>query len=416
VPILAPFRALRPDADYAQQVAAPPYDVMSTEEARAMARDRPWSFLHVSRPEIDLPDGADPHGDEAYAQAGAAMRRMLDAGVLRREVEPALYVYRITLGDHVQTGIAGGASVSAYATGAIRKHELTRTAKEDDRVRQIEAVGAHTGPVMLAHRPDGAIDDAAAGAADARRPDFQATTPDGAVHEIWAIAGGEAFETLAEAFEATEALYIADGHHRAAAAARIAEHRRRTDPEFHPEAPYMRFLAVSFPEDQMRILDYNRVVRDLGGREPPAFLAAVGERFQVTPSDGPARPARSHEFGLYLDGRWYRLRPKEPIAPDATPVARLDVSVLTERVLAPILGIEDPRTDPRIDFVGGARGLDWLATLVDRGGMAAAFSLYPTAMSDLLAVADAGQIMPPKSTWFEPKLADGLLSLSLTTS
>ena len=405
-PLVRPFTALRPAAGRAAEVAAPPYDVPTTAEARAEAADRPWSFLHVSRPEIDLGDGVDPHGPEAYTAAAVAMHRLLDVGVLVRDPAPAFHVYRLTTADHEQTGIAAAAAVAAYESGRIRRHEFTRPDKEIDRARHIEAVGAHTGPVLTAHRPDPVI----AGIVHqvtGTQPDADVTRPDGVRHRVWSVSDAAACRAIGAAFEAMPTVYIADGHHRSAAAVRVAQARRAAG------AGDERFLIVSFPANEVRILDYNRVVRDLNGMSPAAFLQALERAFAIEASATPVRPTARAMFGMYLDGRWYRLGLRQPPGATAPPLDRLDVAILSRTVLDPLLGVGDPRTDPRIDFVGGARGLDGLAARVAPGAGAVAFSLFPTSMDDLIAVADAGQVMPPKSTWFEPKLADGLLSLPL---
>ena len=403
VPLLRPFTALRPLPEFAPEVAARPYDVVSFSEAKAAATGRPWSFLHVSRAEIDLPDGTDPHDPEVYGQAAAALTAMTAAGVLIRETTPCYYVYRMTAGDHVQTGVAAAGSVAAYRENRIRRHEHTRPDKELDRTRQIEAVGAHTGPVLTVHAPDAELARLFATVAAGEEPIADAVTDEGTRHQVWRIADPAAVAAIGRRFAAMPAIWIADGHHRSAAAARVAAARGNAD---------ARFLLVSFPTDAVRILDYNRVVRDLAGHDEAAFRAAVAERFAVTPAAAAFRPERPGVFGMRLPGGWYRLEVREPPAADASPVERLDVSLLSDRLLAPILGITDPRTDPRIDFVGGGRGL---AALDERvaNGWAVAFALHPTRLADLIAVADAGLVMPPKSTWFEPKLADGLLSLPL---
>jgi uncharacterized protein (DUF1015 family) len=396
-PLLAPFAAILPDPRRVAEVIAPPYDVLSTEEARAAAKGKPWSFLHVSKPEIDFPPGTNATAPEVYARAGETMCRMLAEGVLRRAARPAFYAYRLIREGRSQTGIVAAGSVAAYRENRIRRHELTRPDKEDDRVRQIEAVGAHTGPVFCVHRKNGAVA-RVLGRVIGAAPTLDATAADGVRHTLWIIDGVEDLAGLTQAFDGTAAIYIADGHHRAAAGARV----KAAD----------RLLVVSFPDDEVRILDYNRVVRDLKGLSPDAFLAKVAERFTVTTCPDPAKPDRRGVFGMYLAGRWHRMEPREP-ASGAKPSNRLDVSLLADRLLAPMLGIADPRTDTRIDFVGGARGLAELARRVDSGEMAVAFALYPTSLADLMAVADAGEIMPPKSTWFEPKLADGMVCLPL---
>ncbi len=394
--LIAPFRAIVPDPAHAAAVAAPPYDVVSRAEARARAAGNRLSFLRVSRPEIDLPDGTGGDDPAAYARAAENMAQLRDRGVLRLTDRAALYVYRAEAGGHRQTGIAGAASVAAYREGRIRRHELTRPRQVADRARQIAAVGAHTGPVMLSHRDDAAL--AAAAAAVAAAPPTLEAAVDGVMHSVW-IADGEPGAALADAVGRIETLYIADGHHRSAAAAELDGAGR--------------FLGISFPAGEMRILDYNRVVRDLGGRTVEDFFDALRAGFAVDPSSEPVRPEQPHRFGLYVAGRWYGLRLRAAPEDDGDPTAALDAEILSRTVLAPILGIEDPRNDPRIDFVGGSRGLDGLAARVDSGEMAAAFALCPTTLRQIFAVSDAGRVMPPKSTWFDPKLADGLLSLPL---
>ena len=399
--LISPFAGLRPVDARAADVVAPPYDVLSSAEARVRAAGRPWSFLHISRPEIDLPEGTDPYAPEVYARAASNLRQMLDAGVLARDAEPCYYVYRLVMGDHTQTGLVAVASVAAYDSNRIRKHEFTRPAKEDDRVRQIEALHAQTGPVLLACKSDPAVD-AMLDAVAAAKPDVELTADDGIGHSLWVVRDVDMIERITAAFDAMEALYIADGHHRSAAASRVAASHAGN-------AAAAGFLAVIFPHRQMQILDYNRVVRDLAGMSTETFLARVVENFQVAPAAAAVHPDRPGTFGMYLDGQWYRLEIQPGRIPD-DPVGRLDVSLLADNLLAPVLGIEDPRRDTRIDFVGGIRGLAELERRVDSGEMSVAFSLHPTRMEDLMAVADAGEVMPPKSTWFEPKLADGLVS------
>jgi len=407
VPLFRPFRGLRPAPGQAAAVAAPPYDVLSSDEARILAAGQPHSFLHISKAEIDLPVGTDPHDPAVYAKARENLDALIAEGVLIRDAAPRYYVYRLEMGDHVQTGIVGGGSVAAYDANRIRRHEFTRPDKEDDRVRQIEACDAQTGPVLLAHPEHPAIAEAIA-ATVAGEPASRAVAADGIVHTLWVIADPVRVAALTAAFDSLPAVYIADGHHRSAAASRVAAARRGD-----PEALHESFLVVSFPIHEMKIFDYNRVVRDLNGLTVEGFLAAIGAAFTVTASDAPARPQGPGRFGLYVAGRWHHLTPIDPLPPASEPVARLDVSVLSDRLLGPVLGIHDLRKDQRIDFVGGKRGLAELERRVDSGEMAAAFALFPTGMKDLIAVADAGAVMPPKSTWFEPKLADGLISYPL---
>lgn len=407
--LIRPFTGLRPLPEQAAAVIAPPYDVVNAVEAQARAAGRPWSFLHISRAEIDLPEGTDPHAPEVYAKAAQNLERMVAEGILHRDTQPRFCAYRLTRGAQVQTGLVAVASVAAYESGRIRRHEFTRPDKEDDRVRQIEALHTQTGPVLLTYRQDAAVAELLATVA-AGAPEFEVSADDGVVHTLWVIRDPGVTAALSSAFEAMQSLYIADGHHRSAAAARVAANRKAANPAHTGEESYNYFLAVLFPHDQMNILDYNRVVRDLNGMRPETFLDSLAAEFRVEPEPEPVRPSARGEFGLYLAARWYRLTLDPACIPAADPVGRLDVSLLTDRVLEPLLGIVDLRRDPRIDFVGGSRGLEGLMARVDSGEMAAAFSLYPTSMEDLMAVADSGRVMPPKSTWFEPKLADGLVS------
>lgn len=412
LPLLRPFAGVRPAPEQAAAVAAPPYDVLNTEEARVLAADKPWSFLHISKPEIDLPAGTDPYAPEVYAQGAAAWRQMLAEGVLRRDASPCFYIYRLTMGDHVQTGIVGAGSVAAYNANRIRRHEFTRPDKEDDRVRQITAVNAQTGPVLLAHHPHPVLA-AAVTAATASPPDYAFTAHDGIGHALWTLSDPETLAAMTAAFDSMPALYIADGHHRSAAASRVAATRAAAAASPDETAVYNSFLVVTFPIDEMKILDYNRVVRDLNGLTVEGFLAGLESEFTVEAVAQQARPRTAREFGMYLKGQWYRLGLRSMLPPASEPVARLDVSLLSDRLLGPVLGIHDLRKDSRIDFVGGKRGLDELEKRVDSGEMAVAFAMFPTRMEDLVAVADANAVMPPKSTWFEPKLADGLVSYPL---
>ncbi|OJZ19082.1 MAG: hypothetical protein BGP21_13490 [Thiobacillus sp. 65-29] len=405
--LIQPFAALRPAPGRADDVVAPPYDVLSTAEARERAQGRPWSFLHISKPEIDLPAGTDPYAPEVYAKAAENLRAMVDAGVLTRDPALCYYAYRIVMGTHSQTGLVAAASVADYDTNRIRKHEFTRPDKEDDRVRQIDALDAQTGPVLLAY-PNAPEVDAILATAAAGTPDSDATL-DGVRHTLWVIRDTAVQARLTAAFDAMPALYIADGHHRSASASRIAAARRAANPAHTGGEPYNFFLSVIFPAHEMRIMDYNRVITDLNGLSTQDFLARLGDAFGVEPVTAAVKPDRPGTFGLYLGGRWYRLTIRPERIP-ADPVGRLDVSLLQNNLIAPILGIDDPRRDKRIDFVGGIRGLAELEKRVDSGEMALALALHPTRMQDLMAVADANEVMPPKSTWFEPKLADGLAS------
>ena len=402
MPLIQPFRGLRPAPGLAGDVAAPPYDVLSSAEARARATGKPLNFLHVSKAEIDLPVDTDPHSAAVYAKSAENFTRLIAEGILIRDAAPCYYAYRLTMGAHVQTGMVAAASVADYDSNRIRKHEFTRPDKEDDRVRQIEALSAQTGPVLLAYPDSAQADKLITGAAD-QDPVADASF-DGVRHTVWRIDDAATIAGLTSVFDTMPNLYIADGHHRSAAASRVAARRRGL------AASADHFLAVVFPAHQMRILDYNRVVRDLNGLSADAFLARVSERFAFTPAPDRVHPDRPGVVGMYLAGYWYRLEIDPSLVPADDPVRRLDVSLLSDQLLEPILGIGDLRRDKRIDFVGGIRGLGELERRVDGGEMAVAFALHATQMGDLMAVADSGQVMPPKSTWFEPKLADGLVS------
>jgi uncharacterized protein (DUF1015 family) len=393
---LQPFRALRPKPADAARIAAVPYDVVSTDEARALADGNPLSFLRVSRPELELPNGADPYAAGVYQRARDNFTT-LRAKALVLEDEPSVYFYRLRMDRHTQTGLAACFSIDEYDRDVIKKHERTRRDKEDDRTRHMVALGAQTGPVFLTYRANADVDRIATAAMTTARL-FDFTAPDGVQHTLWRAAGADR-DRLVSAFRAIPSLYIADGHHRAASAVRA-----RTELPGSNEAKTM--LAVAFPHDQVRILPYNRTVKDLGGLTAVEFLKAIRDRFEM--EVGAAVPARRGDIAMYFQGGWHTVRPHVP--PDASnPIASLDVSVLQECLLAPVLKIADVRTDKRIDFVGGVRGTAELERLVDSGKAAIAFSLYPVSVSDLMDVSDAGEIMPPKSTWFEPKLRDGLL-------
>lgn len=403
MPLIRPFAGLRPVPEHAEDVVAPPYDVLNSAEARERAAGKPMSFLHISKAEIDLPEGTDPYDPAVYAKAAENLKTLVTNGVLMRDPGPRYYVYRLTMGDHVQTGLVAAASVKDYDSNRIRKHEFTRPAKEDDRVRQIEALRAQTGPVLLAYKSDTEID-AILEQVTKSAPVYDLQADDGIGHSFWVVDDESAIEKLSAGFDAMPAIYIADGHHRSASASRVAKAIGGSDEQM---SHY--FLSVIFPHNQMKIFDYNRVVTDLNGLSPDEFLNKIAERFACRKENAPVKPSKATEFGMYLAGDWYRLNIQSNLIPD-DPVASLDVALLADNLLEPVLGVVDPRTDPRIDFVGGIRGLAGLEKRVDSGEMAVAFSLYPTSMEALMAVADANEVMPPKSTWFEPKLADGLVS------
>ena len=394
---IAPFHALRPTPASAPRVAAVPYDVVNTQEAHALANGNPLSFLHVSRAEIDLPPNTDPHSDSVYRKAVENFAALKTQAPLVDEEAPSLYVYRLQMGRHIQTGIAG--------TFSIDEHEHTRRDKEDDRTRHMVELRAQTGPVFLTYRAASGVDRIVAHASG-QQPLFDFTAPDGVQHTIWRADGADV-KNLVAAFDAIPLLYIADGHHRTASAVRYAQACRARNPRPTGNEPYESFMAVVFPHNQLKILDYNRLIKDLNGLTPEQFLAKVAEKFEVSPN-GSRQPTLPASFGMYLEGKWYTLQASPGSYPADDPIKRLDVSILQDNLLSPVLGIRDPRTDTRIDFVGGIRGMDELERRV-REGFAVAFSMYPTSLDQLIAVADAGQVMPPKSTWFEPKLRSGLL-------
>lgn len=410
--LVHPFAALRPVPDLAQEVVAPPYDVVNTEEALALAEDKPWSFLHISKPEIDLPLGTDVYSDAVYAKAQENINRMIDEGILKRDTDDYYYIYRVKMGSHIQTGIVGAGSVEAYEANLIRRHEFTRPDKETDRVRQIDAVNAQTGPVFTTHKPDALLEEViqatVKGAAD-----YHVIGEGNVEHTLWVVTEPADIKKITEGFDNLGVIYIADGHHRSAAASRVAAARREAKANPTGKEPFNTFLIVSFPEAEVQILDYNRVVKDLNGLSEADFLEKVSAAFEIEEKSEAAKPDARNHFGMYLGGKWYGLALKQPAPTEGSPVDQLDIALLTARLLEPVLAIGDPRVDPRIDFVGGIRGMAELEKRVDSGDWAVAIALFPTSMADLMAVADAEEVMPPKSTWFEPKLADGMVSLVL---
>jgi uncharacterized protein (DUF1015 family) len=410
---IKPFAALRPLPEVAPQICEPPYDVVSAEEARAVAAGNHMSFFHVSRPEVDLPPETDPHSPQVYEKGRQNFQTVIKLGAMEQDAQPCLYLYRQSLGNFSQTGLVGVASCEEYLRGVIKKHELTRMDKEDDRVRHIDALNAQTGPVFLVHR-NGALLDEFIAEKTGRNPDIDFTATDGVRHTSWTISEHGNIEFIQRAFSSVQQLYIADGHHRTAAAARVFKQRNGAG-----ESGY--FLAVIFPHDRVQILPYNRVLKDLKGWTPEQILQIFDTAFAFKRDVSPS-PTAPHEISFYMRGKWYTLvfrekfqnlekqkkwdekSPKEK----KDPLEKLDVTLLQEHILKPVFGIDDPRTSGRIRFVGGNRGTAELEKLVNSGEYACAFSLYPTDMNDLIAVADAGKIMPPKSTWFDPKLRDGM--------
>jgi uncharacterized protein (DUF1015 family) len=407
VATVKPFRALRPLPERAAEVAAVPYDVVNTEEALHLASDNPLSFLRVSRPEIELPDGTDTYADEVYARAGSNFQRLIEQAPLTTEDEPNFYLYRLQMGERTQTGLVACCSVSEYDYDIIRKHERTRKDKEDDRTRHMLTLRAQTGPVFMTYRGQPAINELT-DAVTQTAPLFDFTAPDGIAHTIWRVPVDQN-AAFAEAFKAVPHLYIADGHHRAKSASRAREELQAANPNHTGAEEYNFFQCVLFPADQLQILAYNRVVKDLNNYTLEEFLREVERQFEIKP-DVPATPKHAGRFSMYVAGRWYGLQLKHEITRPLEVIDQLDVSILQNHLIAPVLAIQDLRTDKRIDFIGGIRGTAELERLVDSGKAAVAFSLFPPTLDDLMNVSDANEIMPPKSTWFEPKLRDGLLS------
>ena len=406
--IFKPFKAFRPQGSLAQTVASKPYDVLNSAEAKKEAEGNAHSFLRVIKPEIELPEGTNPYSEEVYENGRENFLKLCRDGVLSQDSTPSYYLYRLTMNGRSQTGLVGCCGYQEYYEGRIKKHELTRTVKENDRVRHVECLNANAEPVFFSYRGVASInefvDHALTGV-----PVYDFVAEDGVRHELWAISESGDITLLEQAFLSVPDLYVADGHHRTAAAARVGQKRKDSNPEHQGDEEYNFFMAVLFPDDQLEIFDYNRVVKDLNGLSPDDFVAALSDDFDVQPAGKTCpRPAALREFSLYLDGSWYELRAKTSPASSGSPIGDLDVTVLSEKVLGPLLSITDLRNDNRIDFVGGIRGLEELERLVDSGEMAAAFALYPVSMEQLLNIADAGEIMPPKTTWFEPKLRSGL--------
>lgn len=404
---VVPFRALRPAKPFVHQVAAPPYDVLNVAEARQRTRDNPFSFLHVEKSEIDIPDADGVEDRRIYERAKENLEGMIRQGILVQEESAVFGLYRQRMGGRVQTGIVACTDIAEYESGRILRHEFTREDKEKERTLHIDTAGAQTGPVFLVYCGCREIDRLTARVAE-RPPEYDFTADDGVRHTVWIICDPQQIREVADAFTAVEALYIADGHHRAAAAANVAHLRSSRNPVDRGKGEHHLLLAVLFPHDQPRIMDYNRAVRDLNGLNEAEFLKRVGDHFRIEGDYGGKAPGRPHEFGMYLKGGWRRLTARVEILREEDPVAGLDVSLLQENLLAPILGIRDQRTDMRIEFIGGIRGMAELERLVDQAGFAVAFSLYPPTVAQMMAVADQGKVMPPKSTWFEPKLLSGL--------
>ncbi len=409
--IIKPFEAVRPKPEYAVEVSALPYDVMNTQEARKMAEGNPKSFLHVSRAEIDFPEGVDEHSQAVYDKARDNFYGMIDQGVLFQDAYPFLYIYEQTMDGRKQIGLVACSSVEDYFTDVIKKHEFTRPEKEKDRIRHMETLMAHVGPIFLTYPKNVSVDEIVDDVIAKNDPVYNVLSNDGIHHRAWVIRDRVQIEELVEIFKTQiPYTYIADGHHRTASAAKVGKKMREQNPDHDGTEDYNFFLSVLFPDDQLQIMDYNRVVKGLNGWSEQDFLIKVKEKFEVSsPKSEIRNPKSIHEFEMYLAGNWYTLTAKPEIV-KADPIGILDVTILQENVLQPLLGINDPRTDKRIDFVGGIRGLKELQRRVDSGEMAVAFALYPVSLKQLMDIADSGNVMPPKSTWFEPKLRDGLFS------
>lgn len=406
--MLRKFRAFRPKEGFEKEVASPPYDVLNSEEARRMAEGNPYSFLHVVKPEIDLPPGTDLYSPEVYQKAKENMEKFIKEGILIEEDSPRLYIYRQVMQGREQYGIVGCVSAEEYAKDLIKKHELTRKAKEEDRVKHIEATNAQAGPVFLTYKAQESIDKLVAEEV-AKNPLYDFTADDGVKHTVW-IVDDEAAEQIIGEFKKIDCLYVADGHHRSASGTIVAKRRKTANPNHTGEEEYNFFLAVLFPHNQLKIMDYNRVVKDLNGHSTKEMFSFLEDVFTVEEIGvSPYKPQKKGEVGMYFEGKWYRLTFKPELVDLSDPVNSLDTALLQNLLLRPFFGIDDPRTSSRIDFVGGIRGLEELKKLVDSGKFQVAFALYPTSVEELMRIADAGQVMPPKSTWFEPKLRSGLL-------
>ena len=409
--VIRKFKAIRPTSEMAEAVAALPYDVVNSEEAREMTKDKPYSFLHVDKAEIDLPVGTDIYSPQVYAKAKENLDKLVSDGILVQDNKPMLYVYELTMDGRSQTGLVACTSIDEYLNGIIKKHELTREDKEQDRIRHVDICNANTGPIFLAYRT---VDEISAIIENVKKnaPVYDFTAEDGIKHRAWVIDNDETANKLIKLFKAVPNLYIADGHHRNASAAKVGLKRRAEHPDYTGDEEFNYYLAVIFPSDQLKIMDYNRVVKDLNGMTSEEFMNKLAEKFDIHEADGRAKPEKQYDFGMYLDKKWYMLTAKENLRVNDA-VAGLDVSILQDNVLIPILGIGDIRTDKRIDFVGGIRGLGELERRVDSGEMKVAFAMYPTSIDQLMTIADENKIIPPKSTWFEPKLRSGLFIHSL---
>lgn len=405
--VLKPFKAIRPKKEYARDVAALPYDVMNSEEARKAVIGKPLSFLHVDKAEIDLPEDTYIYDEKVYLKARENLDKLVSDGICAEDEKPMLYIYRQIMDGRAQTGIVGCASIDDYLNNIIKKHELTRADKEADRINHVDYCDANTGPIFLTYRGRDEIDEIVSKYTSSE-PEYDFVSDDGVVNTVWLVSDGGDISALSSAFEKVPCLYIADGHHRAASAVKVGLKRREASPDFTGEEEFNFFLAVYFRSDDLAIMDYNRVIADYNSMTPDELIAEISKNFLVEKKGKePYRPEKKHTFGMYLENEWYKLEAKDGIFDETDPVARLDVSILQSRVISPMFGIDDPRTDKRIDFVGGIRGLKELERRCETD-MKLAFSMFPTTLDDLMDIADASKIMPPKSTWFEPKLLSGL--------
>lgn len=403
-----PFRGLRPARELAEKIASPPYDVLDSDEAREIVAHNPLSFLRVVKPEVDLDPSVDLYDPKVYEQGAFNLRHLMEHGEMIQEKEPMFYFYRQVMGDHSQVGLVATVSAEDYSRNLIKKHEFTRKAKEEDRIRHIEAQNAQCGPVFLTYHDVRELDRLQSDVCEGNEPEYDFTSPDGIRHTMWPVEDREDIQRIRDIFSDVDCLYVADGHHRSAAGTLVAQRRKQANPHHTGKEEYNYFLAVLFPKSQMKIMAYNRVVADLNDLSREEFMDRVAERFTLLENADPS-PDERLNYSMYLDGSWYGLVPREGTFPADDPVRSLDASILQENLLNPILGIQDPRTSERIDFVGGIRGTSELERLVDSGKYELAFSLYPTSIDQLIEVAESGNVMPPKSTWFEPKLRSGLL-------
>jgi uncharacterized protein (DUF1015 family) len=405
--IVKPFRGLRPRPDLVAKVASPPYDVLDSDEARRMVKDNPLSFLRVVKPEVDLDPSVDLYSDEVYRQGAANLRSLMENGAMIQDSQPLFYFYRQVMEDHSQTGLVSCVSALDYENDVIKKHEHTREAKEKDRVRHIEAQNAQSGPVFLTYRDLDAVSDIQERVCSGESL-YDFTAEDGVRHTFWKVPAEDQAAGIIQAFAALPTLYVADGHHRSAAGTIVARKRRQSNPNHTGEEEYNFFLAVLFPKSHMKILPYNRVVTDLAGLSEESFMTRVGQTFEIIAGADPS-PQAPRRYSMYISGSWFGLHPREGTYDPSDPVGSLDASILQSNLLSPVLGIDDPRKSERIDFVGGIRGTAELQRLVDSGEYSVAFSMYPTTVDQLISVAESGKVMPPKSTWFEPKLRSGIV-------